>query len=53
MYEVFFLGNATSVLDPNLFDTDTDPAFYAEYRNGSRFLMTKNWGKFTAEYATL
>jgi len=39
MYKVFFIGNATSVLDPNSFDTETDPAFYAEYRTGFRFLI--------------
>jgi hypothetical protein len=44
-YKVFFIDNATSVLDPNSFDTDTDPVFYAEYRTGSRFLMTKKFEK--------
>jgi hypothetical protein len=50
MYKVFFIGNATSVLDPNSFDTETDQAFYAEYRSGPRFLMSKNWKKCTAEF---
>jgi hypothetical protein len=45
MYKVFFIDNATSVLDRNSFDTDTDPAFHAEYRTGSRVLMTKNLKK--------
>jgi hypothetical protein len=37
------------VSDPNSFDTDPDPAFYAEYRSGSRVFMTKNLKKITAE----
>jgi hypothetical protein len=28
---------------------DPDPAFKAEYRSGSRVLMTKNWKKFIAK----
>jgi hypothetical protein len=38
-----------SVSNPYSFYTDPDPAFQAEYRSGSRVLMTKNLKKFTAE----
>ncbi len=41
-HKVYFF---TSVSDPNLFGTDPDQAFYAEYRSGSRVLMTKNLRK--------
>ncbi len=43
------MRTGTRVADPYSFDTDPDPVFYAEYRSGSRVLMTKNWKKFTAE----
>ncbi len=41
----------TGVADPHPFrpDPDPDPAFQAEYRSGSRALMTKNCKKITAE----
>jgi hypothetical protein len=29
--------------------SDPDPALLAEYRSGLRFLMIKNWKKFTTE----
>ncbi len=39
------------VSDPHSFDTDPDPAFWAEYRSGSgsRVFMTK-FGKIAAEF---
>ncbi len=42
----------TRVSVPCSFYTDPDPAVYAEYRSGSRVLMTKKWKKFTAEKKT-
>jgi hypothetical protein len=36
-----FHGNIDRVSDPYSFDTVPDPAFLAEYRSGSRVLMTK------------
>ncbi len=37
------------VSDPDSVSPDPDRTFEAEYRSGSRVLMTKNWIKFTAE----
>ncbi len=44
-----FLGIFISFSEPYSFDTDPDPAFWAEYRSGSSVLMTKNKKKCKAE----
>jgi hypothetical protein len=46
---ISYLTIKTSVSDPDSLRPDPDPAFFAEYRSGSRVLMTKTLKKFTAE----